>query len=160
MKHLHLFEEYHQPLYQKITEEEYAKWCFNPNVETDATIVKDILKNSEEFTPKEIQTIEKKIKSIYPDREVRSDSYIKVMNDTLPEFLNAAGSIEIWSPDTGDKFWIDKVKDEWFYVYIPINEIGNEFFYKCDQLEGLIQFLDDLPKLEIKWFDDNLSFWN
>ena len=40
---------------------------------------------------------------------------------------------------TNPKTYIYKLPDEWF-----VAEYGNKF-YKCDQLEGLMKCLDDLP---------------
>ena len=35
---------------------------------------------------------------------------------------------------------IDKSPDEWYYVYVLVPDLE---FYKCDQLEGLLQFIQD-----------------
>jgi len=45
------------------------------------------------------------------------------------------GRIEIKS----EGITIIKLKDEWYYVIIDLNE--GPFFYKCDQLDGLMSFL-------------------
>jgi hypothetical protein len=38
--------------------------------------------------------------------------------------------------------YIEKLEDEWFYVAVP-EQLDDERYYKCDQFDGLLKFLED-----------------
>ena len=100
--------------------------------------------------------------------KIESSEYYSMINQA-EEFLNREINIindcfkkyNIKSPFThflfkksfkikGDK-WIDvtKTKDEWFILKISpikfndIDNVDDDIYYKCDQIDGLIKFLDN-----------------
>ena len=68
---------------------------------------------------------------------------LKYKENTKYRFITAYAALGIQtekSPDSyPEELWVHECKDEWFLVQLIDDDIVH--FYKCDQFEGLIEFL-------------------
>ena len=82
--------------------------------------------NALKFTPKEYSIIDDHVKK-YGCESVTNAYTLYILRDTYTEMI------------------IHKLSDEWFYViYDPnIKNAMLDKYYKCDQIDGLLQLLDD-----------------
>ena len=98
--------------------------------------------NKEKFTDKEIEEIDKVVKSF------GKGLYTRVKGDGLliqepydnPEIIMVGGKKRIIGEDRFIMLSIFKLKDEWYYIYIQ----KKDRCIKCDTIEGVKQFLKNI----------------
>jgi hypothetical protein len=124
MKHLKLFESGLEYDNQKLSNEEYEKYFYEPKSES-----------LDDFSTNEREQIRNFFasKSI-PLHKWTSDRFPYVGNETYIS-VNHFYKQLIWA-------LIHKLKDEWFLL--NFHTIKGNIYYKCDQLEGLLELLEDL----------------
>jgi hypothetical protein len=81
----------------------------------------------EDFTEEEISILNKLLKFHHLDRY-----QVAYLNNTRKQ----------------EGIYITKKTDDWFYVSIPAN-IDDLNYFKCDQFDGLLKFVDDLNNNKI-----------
>ena len=69
-------------------------------------------------------------------------------NDTL--VTRQILRVSILSGNRYEQIIIDKIDDEWYTAIVIMMKTGSERFYRCDQLDGLIQFIKDSLSNRIK----------
>lgn len=79
------------------------------------------------------------------------DNHVKLSNSVIKSIKSKFESFyfhETWSPglhisNLGEEIYIFECVDEWFYIQ-HLSTNNRWYYYKCDQLDGLIEFLKDL----------------
>jgi hypothetical protein len=140
MKHLKTFNESYLDYYQEIDHNQYQQMIGLQGVRLGA--------NKEEMTHRDKVEIEdilnRKNCKVEWDRPNISGKHQLVIDWEEPNPTNPNALVDDkWKTPTIKKTMIvNKVKDEWFLVAIHNMSIFKGNNYKCDQLDGLIEFLD------------------
>jgi len=125
MKHLKRFNESINEYYQKISQNDYCLGVYK----TTSELATDSHRNTLEFDLNEKEEIQK--------RNVGYQIVFKKKHQKSQPAPSYA-SLEVYYRDR--KIYIEKLEDEWFYVAFPSPDYG-EAYYKCDQFDGLLEFL-------------------
>ena len=142
MKHLKLFENHNQ-YYQRIEPYDYYNYINWGLLDMSKDEIDKINLTFKKYLPTYMGKY-----STHPtkNRNILEQIQISVMIDT----------------DTRYTFFISKNQDEWYLVRIwdkiYTGSIGHYVYYKCDQFEGLIKFLNDIKWDRIEEVSMNLRY--
>jgi hypothetical protein len=146
MKYLKYFESYNRDEY-------YIRL---PHTSVDDVVFDeflDITSNALAFTNEEIEFIVNNFKNFkfiekYPEILFRigtksRDQLGGAGDDIVQVCINIENNLSTMTMDLDLSLMIYKVSDDWYYVAT----FGGDGDYKCDQIEGLLKFFEDLPKI-------------
>ena len=161
MKYLKLFEKQDiDSYYVQITNSEFDNKVREADIGDQGYKAGYIGDHWEEFTNREYDEISSLVNNI-PDIEYLSNSggiKIKIHQDKKKSLLTILGYDQknISEPSKGKykiSISIFKLESEWFYIYVYfcgkfLDFPHNGMYFKCDQLVGLLKFLQiEIPKV-------------
>ena len=146
MKHLKLFES-KNAYYQSISENEFRDLMGYSRVGDEAPYATYGI-NCEKVSDKEMVILKKLLST---NREYVSFKFNKYLSSTQRTRM-----LEIDCRIGGDRvgyklytYAVEKVKDEWYLIIKFSANDNHQSYYKCDQLEGLIQFFRDNAMIKL-----------
>lgn len=82
------------------------------------------------------------IKPPVPAAHTAHESMTKIELSEISNILKGYSNDDRHFSKNGNlRFVISKLKDEWFYVYVAPGLYTREEWYKCDQIDGLLELL-------------------
>jgi len=135
MKYIKLFEDLNQDGYELISEDVFRS--------SKPYKVSEYIR----FTDSEVNTL---IPYGFSDKY---EGYIKSHQDTVTSFghieTNYKSKVMRVSDDSRT-IYLYKGDDEWFFVLVTFEDEDFEKYYKCDQMYGLINFIENECGLKLK----------
>lgn len=129
-----------EPMYYGISAEEFNEVRFKNLRTVIGDMVNDIINNGlDPFTINEIEKIGKRLKTTWSKMSILSKSSIDIQSSIGSDIIGYYTNL----------FRIHKLRDEWFVIKKK-NYKNEEYYYKCDQIDGLMEFLEDEGVVNLK----------
>jgi hypothetical protein len=152
------FEKYGEPLWEEIGPTEFDEIVENRSLEINSKICKRILNKASEI--REMSLYRREIGETYSEvlmynNPRTSKNLSLIMNEpniSKIKEVEDSGCVRILfylGPYLFVKYWIYLTDDDWYYIQMW-DDLEYEH-YKCDQMDGLLEFIEHemKPKLEI-----------
>ncbi len=97
--------------------------------------------NRELFSDDEVNSIVSKLDNFFNEKHYKIEGNKRIGVETIEIGDKQYGPSDV-------KFYISKYEDEWYGIeyYKAVGLAYQKTYYKCDQFEGLLKFLDDIKK--------------
>lgn len=154
------FEKYGEPLWEEIGPTEFDEMVENRSLEINSRICKRILNKVSEIRE---MSLYRRRRNTYSEimmynnpmstrtlRQVLHDSDIVKIKEVEPS--KCIRVFFYWGLYLYVKYWIYLIDDDWYYIQMW-DDLEYEH-YRCDQMDGLMEFIENKMKPKIKKTDN------